>query len=129
MSQSRIEAFKGLLAEQPDEAMIWYGLANEYIKLEQWPDATEALQNVIRCNADYTAAYQMLGSALSSQGKTDEARRVWAEGLEVAARTGAWNARAHMERLLAQTNSQPANDSSSDSPDASASPSSSEFCQ
>src|SRR5438046_9706150 len=103
MSQSRIDAFKSLLEEQPDEAMVWYGLASEYLKLEQWSEATEALQNVLRCNADYTAAYQMLGTALMSQGKADEARSVWTEGLAVATRTGAWNARGHMERLLAQT--------------------------
>jgi predicted Zn-dependent protease len=112
MSQSRIDAFRSLLEEQPDEAVVWYGLANEYIKLESWVDAADALQNVIRCNPDYTAAYQMLGSALLGQGKADEARRVWTDGVAVATRTGAWNARSHMERLLAQ--SAPSNSSSSE---------------
>src|SRR5688572_10486771 len=120
MSQSRIEAFKGLLEEQPDEAMVWYGLASEYIKLESWGEAAEALQNVMRCNPDYTAAYQMLGSALINLGRADEARRIWAEGIAVATRTGAWNARGHMEKLLAQTEAE----SVSASPDNS----SSEFC-
>jgi predicted Zn-dependent protease len=120
MSQSRIEAFKGLLEEQPDEAMVWYGLASEYMKLESWDEAADALQNVIRCNPDYTAAYQMLGSALINLGKAGEARRVWAEGIAVATRTGAWNARGHMERLLAQTEAEAV----SASPDSS----SSEFC-
>lgn len=116
MSQSRIDAFKGLLEEQPDEAMIWYGLANEYIKLESWEEAKDALQNVIRCNTDYTAAYQMLGSALIHLGKADEARRVWTEGIAVATRTGAWNARGHMEKLLAQAEpvSAPSNSPSSE---------------
>ena len=103
MSQSRIAAFKGLLEEQPDDAMIWYGLANEYVKLQQWTEAAEALRNVIRRSPDSTAAYQLLGSALLNLGKADEARGVWAEGMRVAERTGAWNARGHMERLLAQT--------------------------
>jgi predicted Zn-dependent protease len=103
MSQSRIDAFRSLLEEQPDEAVVWYGLATEYIKLENWTDATNALQNVIRCNPDYTAAYQMLGSAFQSQGKADEARRVWTEGIAVATKMGAWNARGHMEKLLSQS--------------------------
>jgi predicted Zn-dependent protease len=120
MSQSRIDAFKSMLEEQSDEAMIWYGLANEYIKLESWSEAAEALQNVIRCNGDYTAAYQMLGNALMNQGKADEARRVWTEGIEVATRTGAWNARGHMEKLLAQTEVEPSSHPSNDS--------ASEFC-
>lgn len=120
MSQSRIDAFKAMLEEQPDEAMVWYGLASEYLKLENWYEAAEALQNVIRCNGDYTAAYQMLGNALLSQGKTDEARRVWTQGIEVATRTGAWNARGHMEKLLAQTEAESSSQSVNESP--------SEFC-
>jgi len=106
MSQSRIAAFEELLKEQPDEAMIWYGLANEYSKLEDWGKAANALREVIRCNPDYTAAYQLLGSALMNLGETEEARRLWAAGIETATRTGAWKARGHMEGLLAQTQSE-----------------------
>lgn len=103
MSQSRIEAFEEMVKEQPDEAMIWYGLATEYNKLSEWSKAANALRNVIRCNPDYTAAYQMLGTALQNLGDIEEARRVWVEGIEAATRTGAWKARGHMEGLLAQT--------------------------
>ena len=102
MSQSRIEAFEEMVKEQPDDAMIWYGLATEYGKLSDWSKATNALRNVIRCNPDYTAAYQMLGTALQNLGDIEEARRVWMAGIEAATRTGAWKARGHMEGLLAQ---------------------------
>jgi predicted Zn-dependent protease len=101
MSQSRIDAFTAMLKDQPDNEMIWYGLANEYTKLENWPAAIEALRNVIRIKPDYTSAYQMLGAALVNQGEREEARRVWMEGIEAADRTGAWKARQHMEGLLA----------------------------
>ena len=103
MSQSRIEAFEAMLKDQPDEVMIWYGLANEYFKLARWVDAASALYNVVRLNPDYTAAYQMLGSALMSDGKRDEARAAWTTGIEAATRTGAWKARQHMERLLTES--------------------------
>lgn len=89
--------------EQPDDALIWYGLASEYTKLEKWDEAATALRNVVRINPDYTAAYQMLGTALLNQGHTEEARRAWAVGVEAADRTGAWKARQHMEGLLAGT--------------------------
>ena len=90
-----------MLKDQPEETMVWYGLASEYFKLERWGDAVNALRNVVRLNPNYTAAYQMLGTALMGQGEADEARRAWAEGIEVATRTGAWKARQHMESLLA----------------------------
>lgn len=86
---------------QPEDVMIWYGLASEYTKLEDWPKATEALRRVLELNPDYTAAYQMLGTALFNQGEVDEARRTWTEGVKAADRTGAWKARQHMEGLLA----------------------------
>src|SRR5215470_13987726 len=94
MAQSRIDAFTAMLKDQPDNEMIWYGLANG-------PAAIEALRNVIRIKPDYTSAYQMLGAALVKQEGREEARRVWMEGIEAANRTGAWKARQHMEALLA----------------------------
>ncbi|MFN2455954.1 MAG: tetratricopeptide repeat protein [Pyrinomonadaceae bacterium] len=101
MAQSRIEVFETMARDQPDDALIHYGLATEYTKLERWNDAVESLRNVIRINPDYTAAYQMLGTALANAGHTDEARRAWTNGVASATRTGAWKARQHMEGLLA----------------------------
>lgn len=107
MSQARIDAFKTMVkdlpANDPSAVMIWYGLANEYTKLSQWPEAVDALRHVLQLNPDYTAAYQMLGSALVNTGAVEEARRIWAQGVEAANRTGAWKARQHMEGLLAGT--------------------------
>lgn len=107
MAQSRIEVFQAMVLQQPDEVMIWYGLGSELFKVERWSEAAEALCNVIRLNPDYTAAYQMLGSALNSEGKAEEARAIWRQGIEVADRTGAWKARQHMEGLLANSDTKP----------------------
>jgi predicted Zn-dependent protease len=101
VSLERIEAFKAMVAAQPEQEMVWYGLANEYVKLGRWDEATDALRQVLKLNADFTAAYQMLGTALMNQGQRDAARRAWTDGIEVANRTGAWKARQHMEGLLA----------------------------
>jgi Flp pilus assembly protein TadD len=101
MSQSRIDVFVEMARAQPDDVMVWYGLANEYFKLENWSEAAKALGHVLRLNPDYTAAYQLLGSSLMNLGDKDEARRTWTSGIEAADRTGAWKARQHMEGLLA----------------------------
>jgi tetratricopeptide (TPR) repeat protein len=69
MAQSKIEIFTAMLAEQPDNAMIWYGLASEQYKLENWVEATKSLRQVVSLNPDYTAAYQMLGTALANIGE------------------------------------------------------------
>jgi uncharacterized protein HemY len=101
LSQSRIEIFEAMAQSAPQDVMVWYGLGTEYMKLSEWAKAAGALRRVIEINADYTAAYQMLGTALSNQGEMEEARRVWQDGIKTAERTGAWKARQHMEGLLA----------------------------
>lgn len=104
MAQSRIDIFAEMVKQQPDDAMIWYGLASEYMKVEKWAEAADALRQVLRINVDYTAAYQMLGTALLNEGSREEACRIWTQGIEVARRTGAWKAQQHMEGLLANAN-------------------------
>src|SRR5215212_7079340 len=101
MAQTRIDIFAEMSKQQPDDAMIWYGLASEYVKAERWSEAARALENVLRINPDYTAAYQMRGTALMNEGRREEAISVWTQGIEAARRTGAWKAQQHIEGLLA----------------------------
>lgn len=103
MSQQRIDALLSMAEVEPEGggAMIWYGIANEYSKLARWREAADALRRVVSLNPDYTAAYQMLGTAHANLGEHQEARRAWLQGVAAAERTGAWKARQHMEGLLA----------------------------
>ena len=101
MVQSKIEIFTAMLAEQPENAMIWYGLASEQYKLENWAEAAKSLRQVVSLNHDYTAAYQMLGTVLANAGDLDGARQAWRDGIEAADHTGAWKAGQHMRALLA----------------------------
>jgi len=101
MVQSKIETFTAMLAEQPENAMIWYGLASEQYKLENWADAAKSLRKVVSLNQDYTAAYQMLGTVLAKTDDLAGAREAWRDGIEAAGRMGAWKAGQHMQALLA----------------------------
>ena len=73
MAEDRLKALLAIAEAQPTEVMIWYGLANEYVKLERWAEAVDALRRTLAINADYTSAYQMLGTALMKLGQRDEA--------------------------------------------------------
>ena len=101
MAQSKIETFTAMLAEQPENAMIWYGLASEQLKLEYWAEAAKSLRQVVTLNPDYTAAYQMLGTALAKMDDLAGAQQAWRDGIAAAGRTGAWKAGQHMQGLLA----------------------------
>lgn len=100
MNQSKIEIFTAMLAEQPENAMIWYGLASEQYKLENWAEAAKSLRQVVSLNPDYSAAYQMLGMAMANAGDLAGAQQAWRDGIEAADRTGAWKAKQHMSALL-----------------------------
>ena len=103
MSQSRSEIFRLMAEQDPGNEMIWYGLGTEYLKEERWAEAASALRQVIELKPDYTAAYQMLGTALAAHGETEAARQAWTQGVAVAQNTGAWKAQQHMRGLLANT--------------------------
>jgi predicted Zn-dependent protease len=100
MIQSKIEVFTAMLAEQPENAMVWYGLASEQFKLENWAEAAKSLRQVVSLNPDYTSAYQMLGTALAKNDDVAGAQQAWRDGIEAAGRTGAWKAGQHMQALL-----------------------------
>jgi tetratricopeptide (TPR) repeat protein len=86
MVQSKIETFTAMLAEQPENAMIWYGLASEQYRLENWAEAAKSLRQVVSLNQDYTRLSSLrvrLKHALaiasinwSAALTTDEAREV-----------------------------------------------------
>jgi predicted Zn-dependent protease len=101
MVQSKIEVFTSMLTEQPENAMIWYGLASEQFKLEKWVEAAKSLRQVVNLNPDYTAAYQMVGTALANADDLAGAQQAWRDGIEASGRTGAWKAGQHMQALLA----------------------------
>ena len=39
-----VEVVTAMLAEQPDNAIIWYGLARGHFKLENWAEASKSLK-------------------------------------------------------------------------------------
>lgn len=100
MTLSRTEIFAQMAKDDPENALVWYGLGSEHFKEAKWLDAIVALKHVVRLKPDYTAAYQMLGSALDAHGERDEARSIWRAGIEIANLTNAWKARDHMQALL-----------------------------
>jgi predicted Zn-dependent protease len=84
MATSRIETFKQMLESDPENTMVRFGLANEYLKAEQYEEAVAALRDYLERADDEGAAYGMLARAYEKIGKRDEARQAFQRGIEVA---------------------------------------------
>lgn len=82
--QNRIEVFKQMLASDPDNAMVLFGLANEYLKAEDFQNAAATLENYLSKADDEGAAYRMLAKAYEKMGEREKAKSAYGLGIQVA---------------------------------------------
>jgi predicted Zn-dependent protease len=84
MATSRIETFKQMLESDPENSLVRFGLANEYLKEERYEEAIAALNDYLQRADDEGAAFGMLARALERVGRRDEAREAYQRGIEAA---------------------------------------------
>jgi predicted Zn-dependent protease len=85
---SRIEVFKQMLESDPSNTMVLFGLANEYLKAEDYAQAIPALENYLNQADDEGAAYGMLAKAYEKVGKREKAKAAYERGIEVSNKHG-----------------------------------------
>jgi predicted Zn-dependent protease len=88
METSRAEMFRRLLERDPENPMVLYSLGNELFKEKRYSEAREYLYRAVTNKPDYSVAYRVLGRTLYELREDAEARRVFAEGREVAQKNG-----------------------------------------
>lgn len=85
---NRIEVFKQMLAADPTNTMVQFGLANEYLKAGDYEQAIPALENYLQQADDEGAAYGMLAKAYEKQGEREKAKAALERGVEVSQKHG-----------------------------------------
>lgn len=88
MAESRIETFKQMLESDPENTLVRFGLANEYLKAERYEEAISALNDYLRRADDEGAAFGMLARAYERTGKRELAREAYQRGIEAASLHG-----------------------------------------
>jgi Flp pilus assembly protein TadD len=86
VSKSRLESLKDLLNDDPNDAFVHYGLANEYYKKEDFAACIEHINTYLKIADDEGAVYRMLGHSLMRLGRQQEARAAFERGIEAAER-------------------------------------------
>jgi len=77
-----------MLEADPENSMVRFGLANEYLKAERYTEAITALEDYLSRAEDEGAAYGMLARALERVGKREEARMAFERGILAAEKHG-----------------------------------------
>jgi uncharacterized protein HemY len=88
METSRADMFRKLLYKDPDNPMVLCSLGIELFKEGRYLEAREHLRRAIENKPDYSVAYRMLGRTHYELHENAEARRVFANGREVAQENG-----------------------------------------
>jgi predicted Zn-dependent protease len=84
MATSRIDTFKQMLASDPENSLVRFGLANEYLKEERYEEAIAALNDYLQRADDEGAAFGMLARAYEKLNMREQAREAYLRGIEAA---------------------------------------------
>jgi tetratricopeptide (TPR) repeat protein len=99
---NRIAMLSEILEQNPSDAFARYGLAMEYSSAGNVDRAVAEFGKLLSIHPDYTAAYFMCAQTLARADRTEEARKMLAEGILSAKRTGNAHAQSEMEAMLAE---------------------------
>jgi Tfp pilus assembly protein PilF len=95
-----IENLEALLAKGQDNALLRFGLANEYLKLGKPEIAIGHLRKAVSHDSKYSAAWKRLGTALAETGRTGDAIQAYEQGIRVAEEKGDIQAAKEMRVFL-----------------------------
>ena len=81
---NRIEVFEQMLAADPENTMVLFGLAKEYEKLGQYEQVISTLETYLSKADDEGNAYGTLASAYDKTGQREKAVETYKKGIDVS---------------------------------------------
>lgn len=99
MSQ-RIETLKSLVEQDPGNSRFRYMLAMELSNSGDGEGAYSAFEALIAADPTYSAAYYHGGQTLEKLGRRDQARDIYARGIEACTRNGDAHTRSELQAAL-----------------------------
>ena len=83
-----LDNFLALLASGRDNALLRFSLGNEYLKQGDAAKAAEHLRRAVEHDPKYSAAWKLLGKALTDTESWNEALTAYQQGIAVAEARG-----------------------------------------
>ena len=100
-NKSRKQQIEEMLAEEPNDPFLHYGLAMEHLSEGDEESAVKRFHELIRITPDYVPAYLQAGQALIRLGRIPEARETFERGSQVAQKQNDEHAYQEMQGFLA----------------------------
>lgn len=100
-AMSKEEKLRALLAAEPNDGFLNFGLAMELAKQERWDESFAQFDRLIEVDPNYVGAYFHKGKTLASINRIDEARVELRRGIAKAGEVGDLHAKGEMEEFLA----------------------------
>jgi predicted Zn-dependent protease len=97
---TRREKLEAMLAADPQDAFLRYGLSQELEKSGENERSLELLLGLTKDAKPYVAAFFMAGQQFAKLGRVNEARSVLRDGIEEARRQGNSHAAGEMAEFL-----------------------------
>lgn len=88
MTTPHIQSFEKMLANGKDNALLRFSLDNEYLKVNDSASAIAHLRQAVILDANYSAAWKLLGRALSETSELAAALAAYQQGVSVAEAKG-----------------------------------------
>ena len=95
-----IDNLEKMLAAGRDNALLRYGLGGECLKLQRNADAVSHLRKAVELDPGYSAAWKLLGKALTEVGNAQDAMQAYRQGIDVAEKKGDKQAAKEMQVFL-----------------------------
>lgn len=97
MTSLLITNLEKLLGGPRDNALLRYSLGNEYLKLGDGPRASDYLREAVDRDPAFSAAWKLLGKALTLAGNKAEALAAYQRGIATATGKGDLQAAKEMQ--------------------------------
>jgi tetratricopeptide (TPR) repeat protein len=98
--RSRREKLLEMLAEDPNDPFLRYGLAMEHSSAGEHEEAARSFQELLRVSPDYVPAYYQAAKVLHELNRDEEARQVGQAGIAMARSKGDEHAAGELELFL-----------------------------
>ena len=83
-----LNKLEAMLAGGQDNALLRFSLGNEYLRAQQLAQAVEHFRKCLQHDPKYSAAWKLLGQALTDAGQREEAVKVYEQGIKAAEEKG-----------------------------------------